>query len=60
DKLMKVLNEVGLKARVPKATFYIWAKVPQGHSSVNFTKKLLDEARIAVTPGIGYGKEGEG
>ena len=60
DKLMKVLNEVGLKARVPKATFYIWAEVPQGYSSVDFTKKLLDEAGIAVTPGIGYGKEGEG
>jgi len=60
DKLMRVLNEVGLKARVPKATFYIWAEVPQGYSSVNFTKKLLDEAGIAVTPGIGYGKEGEG
>jgi len=60
DKLMKVLNEIGLKARLPKATFYIWAKVPEGYSSVDFTKKLLDEVGIAVTPGIGYGKEGEG
>jgi LL-diaminopimelate aminotransferase len=60
DKLIKVLDEIGLKARVPKAAFYIWAKVPQGYSSVDFTEKLLDEARIAVTPGVGYGKEGEG
>jgi len=60
DKLLKVLNEIGLKARVPKATFYIWAKIPQGYTSMGFTKKLLDEARIAVTPGTGYGKEGEG
>ena len=60
DKLMKALNETGLKARVPKATFYIWAKVPQGYDSIDFTTKLLDEAGIAVTPGIGYGKEGEG
>lgn len=60
DKLMKVLNGIGLKARLPKATFYIWAKVPEGYSSVDFTKKLLDEVGIAVTPGIGYGKEGEG
>jgi LL-diaminopimelate aminotransferase len=60
DKLLKALNEVGLKARVPKATFYIWAKIPQGYTSMDFTKKLLDEAGIAVTPGTGYGKEGEG
>ena len=60
DKLVKVLNEIGLKARIPKATFYIWAKIPQGYTSVDFTKKLLDEAGIVVTPGTGYGKEGEG
>jgi len=60
DKLLKVLNEIGLKARIPKATFYIWAKIPQGYTSMDFTRKLLDEAGIAVTPGNGYGKEGEG
>jgi LL-diaminopimelate aminotransferase len=60
DKLVKVLNEIGLKARIPKATFYIWAKVPPGYTSIDYTKKLLDEAGIAVTPGIGYGKEGDG
>jgi LL-diaminopimelate aminotransferase len=58
--LLKVLNEIGLKARIPKATFYIWAKIPQVYTSMDFTKKLLDEAGIAVTPGTGYGKEGEG
>jgi LL-diaminopimelate aminotransferase len=60
DKLLKVINEIGLKARTPAATFYIWAKIPQGYTSIDFTKKLLEEARIAVTPGIGYGKQGEG
>jgi len=60
DKLLKVLNEIGLKTRIPKATFYIWAKIPQGYTSIDYTKKLLDEAGIAVTPGTGYGKEGEG
>jgi len=60
DKLMKVLSEIGLKAMIPKATFYIWAKVPQGYTSIDFTRKLLDETGIAVTPGIGYGKQGEG
>ncbi len=60
DKLTKVLREIGLTTRMPKATFYIWAKVPSGYTSVDFTNKLLDEAGIAVTPGIGYGREGEG
>jgi LL-diaminopimelate aminotransferase len=60
DKLVKVLNEIGLRARVPKATFYVWAKIPQGYTSIGFTNKLLDEVGIAVTPGVGYGKEGEG
>ncbi len=60
DKMIKVLDEIGLKARTPEASFYIWAKVPQGYTSIDFTKKLLEEAGIAVTPGIGYGKEGEG
>jgi LL-diaminopimelate aminotransferase len=60
DKLVEVLNEIGLKARRPRATFYIWAKIPQEYTSVDFANKLLDEAKIAVTPGIGYGKEGRG
>ncbi len=60
DKLMQVINQIGLKARVPQATFYIWARVPQGCTSIDFADKLLNEAGVAVTPGIGYGKEGEG
>lgn len=60
DKLIKALNEIGLKAKTPKAAFYIWAKIPEGYTSIGFTEKLLDEAGIAVTPGIGYGKEGNG
>jgi len=60
DKLIGALNRIGLKAKVPKAGFYIWARVPQGYTSVDFSKKLLGEAGIAVTPGSSYGKEGEG
>lgn len=60
DKLVKVLNEVGLHANIPKATFYVWARIPARYTSVGFTKKLLDEVGIAVTPGTGYGREGEG
>ncbi|MDY7018655.1 MAG: LL-diaminopimelate aminotransferase [Chloroflexota bacterium] len=60
DKLVNALKEIGLEVKNPKASFYIWTKCPQGYSSVEFTKELLDEASIAVTPGIGYGKEGDG
>jgi len=60
DRLAKVLNDIGLKTRIPKATFYVWAKIPQGYTSIDFTRTLLDELAIAVTPGTGYGKGGEG
>jgi len=60
DQLVKVLNDVGLKTTIPKATFYVWAKIPQGYTSLDFTRTLLDELAIAVTPGTGYGKGGEG
>ncbi len=60
DKLVKALNEIGLKARLPKASFYIWARIPDGYTSVEFAAELLDRANVAVTPGVGYGSAGEG
>ncbi len=54
------MNKIGLEAKTPKASLYIWAKVPEGYSSVDFTANLLDQVGVAVTPGIGYGKNGEG
>jgi LL-diaminopimelate aminotransferase len=58
--LVKGLNEAGLNAEKPKATFYVWCEVPEGYTSMSFTKKLLSDAGILVTPGIGFGKCGEG
>ena len=60
DKLVKTLNDIGLRARSPKASFYIWAKIPDGYTSITFTAELLDKANVAVTPGTGYGSAGEG
>ncbi|MCJ7515054.1 MAG: LL-diaminopimelate aminotransferase [Dehalococcoidia bacterium] len=60
DRLVKTLNDIGLKARPPKASFYIWAKIPDSYTSVEFTTELLDKANVAVTPGTGYGTAGEG
>jgi LL-diaminopimelate aminotransferase len=54
------LDEVGIKYYPPKATFYVWFEVPEGVSSKEFTSKLLTEAGIVVTPGVGFGKYGEG
>ena len=60
DKLCTALRELGIEHRVPEAGFYIWAKVPNGFSSVEFTTELLDKVNIAITPGTGYGPTGEG
>jgi LL-diaminopimelate aminotransferase len=60
DKLVDALSQIGLRVMKPKASFYIWAKVPDGYTSVQFTTELLDKTGIAVTPGTGYGSAGEG
>jgi len=60
DLITEVLNEIGLKAEPSRASLYIWAKVPEGYNSMDFTADLLEQVGVAVTPGIGYGKQGEG
>jgi LL-diaminopimelate aminotransferase len=60
DLIIEVLNNMGLKARPPKASLYIWAKVPKDYNSLDFATDLLDKVGVVVTPGMGYGKQGEG
>lgn len=60
DVLLDGLSSLGLKARKPKATFYVWIKVPPKYNSINFSKILLERSDIVVTPGVGFGKYGEG
>ncbi|MDD5196331.1 MAG: LL-diaminopimelate aminotransferase [Candidatus Omnitrophota bacterium] len=60
DCLMEGLGALGWQAHRPKATFYVWIKVPRGKSSLKFSELLLDRANIVVTPGVGFGKYGEG
>jgi LL-diaminopimelate aminotransferase len=60
DLICEVLNNIGLVAKPPKASLYVWAKVPEGYDSVDFTADLLDQVGVAVTPGVGYGRSGEG
>ena len=60
DLVVEVLNNIGLDAKKPKASLYVWARVPEGFTSVEFTADLLDQVGVAVTPGVGYGENGEG
>jgi LL-diaminopimelate aminotransferase len=60
DLVIEVLNDIGVEAKPPKAGLYIWAKVPEGYTSIEFTNDLLDNLGIVVTPGTGYGTHGEG
>ena len=60
DILVECLNTVGIYAKKPKATFYVWARVPKGFSSVDFAMLLLEKAGILATPGVGFGEYGEG
>jgi LL-diaminopimelate aminotransferase len=60
DLLLQAILKLGLKARTPKASLYVWAKVPHGYTSADFAERLLEKASVVVTPGSGYGKAGEG
>ena len=60
DKVVDVLNSIGVKTVKPKGGLYIWTPVPKGYTSAEFAEKLLNEANVVVTPGNGYGDAGEG
>lgn len=60
DLVVDMLNNIGLEARSPKASLYVWAKVPKGYNSVDLATDLLEQVGVVVTPGVGYGKSGEG
>ncbi len=60
DRVVGALNDIGLKATEPKATLYIWTRVPEGYTSAEFAQKMLEERDVVVTPGASYGPSGEG
>ncbi|MDE2688422.1 MAG: LL-diaminopimelate aminotransferase [Chloroflexota bacterium] len=60
DRVVQTLRDIGLDAIPPKASLYVWTRIPEGFTSAEFTALLLDEADIVVTPGNGYGQYGEG
>jgi LL-diaminopimelate aminotransferase len=60
DQVLKTLSKIGLRARPPMASLYVWVRVPGSYSSLDFCTRLLDEISVVVTPGSGYGENGEG
>ena len=60
DKLVDALRGIGMEITPPRASLYVWARVPEGYSSAEFAAMLLEEKDIVVTPGSGYGEYGEG
>jgi LL-diaminopimelate aminotransferase len=60
DLLIEALAEIGLPADPPKATPYIWVRVPDGHTAESFTELVLEEAAVVVSPGASFGPSGEG
>ena len=62
DVMAKGLHDIGWMVEVPKASMYIWAKIPDAYAglgSIEFTRRLLEGAKIAVAPGIGFGDYGD-
>jgi hypothetical protein len=60
DRVVEVLNSIGLKVPKPKSGLYVWAKCPEGWTSAALATELLDKHAVVVTPGRGYGEAGEG
>ena len=62
DVLCRGLNDIGWAVEPPKATMFVWAKIPPQFAnmgSLEFSKLLLSEARVAVSPGVGFGQYGD-
>lgn len=63
DVLVQGLNRLGWEVDMPRATMFVWSKIPEAYrnlGSLEFSKLLLQEAKVAVSPGIGFGEYGEG
>src|SRR4029077_18191488 len=60
DTLIAGLRSIGWDVPAPPATFYVWIPCPKGYSSTELCTKLLDEADIVTTPGIGFGETAGG
>jgi LL-diaminopimelate aminotransferase len=60
DLVVSALREIGVDVPTPKGTIYVWAPVPEGHTSTSFCELVLEEAAVVISPGSMYGPSGEG
>ncbi len=60
DLVVDALREIGVEVEAPKGTIYVWAPVPEGHTSTSFAELALEEAAVVISPGSMYGPSGEG
>lgn len=60
DILVEALRAAGMRVQPPKASLYVWARIPDGFTSAEFAARMIDDIAVVVTPGSGYGKSGEG
>ncbi|MEX0993669.1 MAG: LL-diaminopimelate aminotransferase [Solirubrobacterales bacterium] len=60
DLVLGALADIGIDLEPPKGTIYIWAPVPEGHSSASFAEQVLERSAVVVSPGSTYGPHGEG
>ena len=60
DLVCDALREIGVDVTPPKATIYVWAPVPEGHTSASYCELVLEESAVVLSPGSAYGAGGEG
>ena len=60
DLVVAALADIGVDVEAPKGTIYVWAPVPEGHTSASFSELVLEQAAVVVSPGSMYGPSGEG
>jgi LL-diaminopimelate aminotransferase len=60
DRMVEGLRKIGLDVEPPKASLYVWARLPDGVTSADFAARLIEDCGVVVTPGRGYGENGEG
>jgi LL-diaminopimelate aminotransferase len=60
DLVVSALGEIGVEVASPQGTIYVWAPVPDGHTSTSFCELVLEEAAVVISPGSMYGPSGEG
>src|SRR4051812_23512653 len=60
DLVVDALQAIGVDVEAPKGTIYVWAPVPEGHTSASYCELVLEESGVVVSPGASYGPNGEG